>query len=390
MGIEPLLDKWRAFGWEVHEVDGHDVAGAARPAAAASSRTTRAARRPSSIAHTVKGKGVSFMESELGWHLGYLAAEDEERALAEIGGARVKSAALSEGSWHLHTLLDQSPGLRALADTLVELVDEGHPIVACTADLKYSNGLVRFQERHPERFFQFGISEQNMVSAAAGIATTGAAAVRRDVRLVPGAAVLRADPHRRRLLRAAGAADRPPRRVSRSASTAPRTTRPRTSRSCARIAGLAVVAPADGPSLAAALRATVDHPGPIYFRIGRGREPDVYRPDMDFELGKRDRALAGRRPDAASPRGSMVHAVAGGGRGAARRGPLGRRDRHAHDQAARPRGAARGAPRSTRLLMTVEEHNVLGGLGGAVAEVLAEAGVRRATAPPRHPRRVTA
>ena len=88
----------------------------------------------------------------------------------------MKSAALSEGSWHLHTVLDQSPGLRALADTLADLCDEGHPIVACTADLKYSNGLFRFQERHPERFFQFGISEQNMVSAAAGIATTGPAA----------------------------------------------------------------------------------------------------------------------------------------------------------------------------------------------------------------------
>ena len=60
-------------------------AGAARPAAGASSPTTRAARLRVIIAHTVKGKGVSFMESELGWHLGYLAAEDEERALAEIG-----------------------------------------------------------------------------------------------------------------------------------------------------------------------------------------------------------------------------------------------------------------------------------------------------------------
>ncbi|MCY7304016.1 MAG: transketolase, partial [Thermoleophilia bacterium] len=80
---------------------------------------------------------------------------------------------LHEGSWHLHTVLDQSPGLRLLADTLVELIDEGHPIVACTADLKYSNGLFRLQEQHPDRFIQFGISEQNMVSAAAGLATTG-------------------------------------------------------------------------------------------------------------------------------------------------------------------------------------------------------------------------
>jgi len=85
MGVEPLLGKWRAFGWEAHEVDGHDV-----PALLALLRGIVADDARSSpavvIAHTVKGKGVSFMENELGWHLGYLAADDEERALAEIRG----------------------------------------------------------------------------------------------------------------------------------------------------------------------------------------------------------------------------------------------------------------------------------------------------------------
>ncbi len=84
MGIEPLLDKWRAFGWEAHEVDGHDVPALLallQGIVADDARTSPAVV----VAHTVKGKGVSFMESELGWHLGYLAAEDEERALAEIG-----------------------------------------------------------------------------------------------------------------------------------------------------------------------------------------------------------------------------------------------------------------------------------------------------------------
>ena len=85
MGVEPLLGKWRAFGWEAHEVDGHDV-----PALLALLRRIVADDARSSpavvIAHTVKGKGVSFMENELGWHLGYLAADDEERALAEIRG----------------------------------------------------------------------------------------------------------------------------------------------------------------------------------------------------------------------------------------------------------------------------------------------------------------
>lgn len=85
MGIEPLANKWAAFGWDVHEVDGHDVR-------ALLDVFTRLAQRESPtqpalvIAHTIKGKGVPFMESEIGWHLGFLSPQDEERALAYIGG----------------------------------------------------------------------------------------------------------------------------------------------------------------------------------------------------------------------------------------------------------------------------------------------------------------
>ena len=83
IGIEPLAEKWRSFGWETHEVDGHDV-----PALLALLRGLRDDETRAGpaivIAHTVKGKGVSFMETEVGWHLGYLVPEDEERALAEI------------------------------------------------------------------------------------------------------------------------------------------------------------------------------------------------------------------------------------------------------------------------------------------------------------------
>lgn len=85
MGIEPLDEKWRAFGWDVHEVDGHDLR-------ALFPLLTALAQRPEPkipamvIAHTIKGKGVPFMESEIGWHLGYLDAADEQRALSYIDG----------------------------------------------------------------------------------------------------------------------------------------------------------------------------------------------------------------------------------------------------------------------------------------------------------------
>jgi transketolase len=83
IGVEPLADKWRAFGWEPHEVDGHDVPALLDVLRGVADDTDRAGPAVL-IAHTVKGKGVSFMETELGWHLGYLVPADEERALAEI------------------------------------------------------------------------------------------------------------------------------------------------------------------------------------------------------------------------------------------------------------------------------------------------------------------
>ena len=85
MGIEPLAAKWRAFGWEVHEVDGHSVRELLARLTSLAQR--RAPVQPAVlIAHTVKGKGVPFMEAQIGWHLGYLAPEDERRALAYIDG----------------------------------------------------------------------------------------------------------------------------------------------------------------------------------------------------------------------------------------------------------------------------------------------------------------
>lgn len=87
MRIEPLADKWRAFGWEVHEVDGHDVA--ALTLLLRRIKADRAREKPACvIAHTIKGKGVKYMETDPGWHLGYLAPADEARAREELLGAR--------------------------------------------------------------------------------------------------------------------------------------------------------------------------------------------------------------------------------------------------------------------------------------------------------------
>lgn len=83
LAIEPLVEKWAAFGWNVKEVDGHDPGALLTVLSELRERSESDA--PSLlIAHTVKGKGVSYMESTTGWHLGYLVEEDEREALAEL------------------------------------------------------------------------------------------------------------------------------------------------------------------------------------------------------------------------------------------------------------------------------------------------------------------
>jgi transketolase len=89
MGIEPLGDKWRAFGWDVHEVDGHDVA-ALCPLLRSLAQREAPTQPAVVIAHTVKGKGIPYMESEIGWHLGYLSPEDEARAQEYIKAGMVE------------------------------------------------------------------------------------------------------------------------------------------------------------------------------------------------------------------------------------------------------------------------------------------------------------
>ncbi len=83
LGLEPLRQKWEAFGWTVEEADGHDPEGLERLLARIPLRTGM----PSCvIAHTTKGKGVSFMENSVLWHYRTPRGADLAAALAELGG----------------------------------------------------------------------------------------------------------------------------------------------------------------------------------------------------------------------------------------------------------------------------------------------------------------
>jgi len=88
MGIEPLADKWRSFGWDVETVDGHDVM-ALNELLRYLKHRERSGAPVCVIADTVKGRGVTYMESEPGWHLGYLTPSDSKKAIEEIRKGQV-------------------------------------------------------------------------------------------------------------------------------------------------------------------------------------------------------------------------------------------------------------------------------------------------------------
>lgn len=90
VAFEPYPDKWRAFGWNVVHIDGHDMA---QLVAALDALPEPDSDTPTVIiAETVKGKGVDFMEHNLAWHAGSLGAADLERALAALNASREKES----------------------------------------------------------------------------------------------------------------------------------------------------------------------------------------------------------------------------------------------------------------------------------------------------------
>lgn len=280
---------------------------------------------------------------------------------------------LQPESWHLLSLLDRAPGLHILADTLADLADRGEPILVGSADLKYSNGLIRFQERHPDKYIQFGISEQHMVSTAAGLATTGfkpyvatfasflsllaLEQVRTDVAYTKQPVRLIGH-HAGMTLGFYGTSHHALEDLAIMRS----------------VAGLTVIAPADTAQLRAALLASVDYPEPIYFRIGRGQDPDIYEDTQPYEIGRAIEHSQGADVTIIAT-GSMVHpSLEAATRLNAAGISTGVLDMHT----IKPLDvdAIREAADRSRVVVTVEEHNITGGLGGAVAEVMASSGSR--------------
>ena len=86
MSLEPMAEKWSAFGWQVLEIDGHKI----RQILDALDSAEKVKSKPTVIiAHTIKGKGVPFMENQVYYHGKPVSEESLERALTELSGGNM-------------------------------------------------------------------------------------------------------------------------------------------------------------------------------------------------------------------------------------------------------------------------------------------------------------
>jgi len=254
-------------------------------------------------------------------------------------------------------------------EELADLAEHDERIVVLTADLASANRLNDFAQRHPDRFFNVGIAEKNMISAAAGMASTGLMPfvgtfasfasllgyeqIRTDC-AYPGMPVRILAHHSGISLGYYGSShhaleDLAAMRV---------------------VADLTVACATDANQLRAMLRASLDLSGPLYLRLGRGRDPEVYADvPSNFRFGVAARLRDGAHATIIAT-GSEVHPALEAAEILAKQGI----DVGVIDMATiKPldleavREAGEGG-----VIVTVEEHSIIGGLGGAIAEALAD------------------
>jgi transketolase len=186
LALGDLAAKLRAFGWHVETCDGHDHA--ALETAFADMRAVPEDIPKALVAHTVKGRGVSFMEPIHGetyrWHAGAPDDEDFERALAELVERireRLPDLQLVPVEQLEGAVGEPVSGAKvtgeyvadAYGEELLALVEERPDVVVLDADLASDCRVRTVELEEPERFVEVGIAEQDLVSMAAGLAHQG-------------------------------------------------------------------------------------------------------------------------------------------------------------------------------------------------------------------------
>lgn len=198
MDIDPLKEKYESFNWNVLECNGHDMKEILDTFQKAKSNKGKPTLV---IAHTVKGKGVDFMEDVAGWHGKTPNREELENSLAQLGlSERIPLQKLISSAekyqkevevklnvkmpkfkrdywWNSGQVMkvDMDPTRVGFGRGLEKCGDDPR-IVALGADISGSINIKNFYDKHPERksrFISMGIAEQSATSVAAGLAKEG-------------------------------------------------------------------------------------------------------------------------------------------------------------------------------------------------------------------------
>jgi len=256
---------------------------------------------------------------------------------------------------------------------LCELGEQYPEIVGLTADLAKSTKIGIFGDKFPERFFNVGIAEQNLFGVAAGMAKAGLLPF---VSTMAAFASMRACEQVRtdicyqnlncKIIATHGGL---------SFGTAGSTHNGQEDIAIMRsFPNMTVIVPADGIETANAVRACVKHPGPVYIRVGRGFEPTYYKDeDYGFQIGKAHQ-IADGTDLAIICCGVTVLQAAEAARVLKEEDGLSVRVLNMHTIKPIDTEAVMKAVLETRRIITLEDHNIIGGLGTAVADVIAASG----------------
>jgi transketolase len=255
------------------------------------------------------------------------------------------------------------------AEALLNIAEENPRVVVLDVDVAKSLKTNEFAKKYPERSFNFGIAEQNMMAAAAGMATTG---------LIPFASGYAMFLSMRALDQVRNSIHYPHLNVKIAASHSGITPGPdgvthqaQEDLSIIRtIAGSCVIAPADPLSTQMAVQAMVAYDGPVYLSLTRDPVPSLYTSDFPFEIGKIVTVRDGKDVTIIANRDLVAHALVAAAV-LAEQG-IDARVLDCHTIKPLDEDAVLKAARETGCIVTAENNVIFGGLGSAVAELLVE------------------
>jgi len=256
----------------------------------------------------------------------------------------------------------------AYGDVLVEVARDQARVAVLTGDLRDSNRLEAFAAAYPDRFFECGIAEQNMISVAAGLATCGwIPFVSSFAAFLPGRCydqirVLVAQPALNvKMVSTHGGIT-----VGEDGMSAQAIEELAMMRA---LANMTVIVPADAAETVKVVRALVSHRGPAYVRLGRAAVPVLFDETYAFALG-RAAVLRDGGDVTIIACGVMVAEALTAAETLAAEG-IDARVLNMATIKPLDEDALLAAARETGALVTAEEHTIYGGLGGAVCEVTA-------------------